>query len=533
MTAAIYARYSSDLQSERSIDDQVAACRSYAERHGLTGPFAIFSDAGLSGASMATRPQLQALLALVRGRKVRVVIAEALDRLSRDQADIALIHRAVKSAGARLLTLSEGEVGVMHIGLAGTMNHLYLEELARKTRRGLIGVAKSGRSAGGRCYGYRVVDGDVRGVREIDSAEAAIVVRIFQAYAAGASPLAICKALNGEGVRAPRGGVWRVTALNGSPAARDGLLAQELYRGRIVFNRRAYSKDPETGRRRATLNPDAEWIVRDAPELRIVPERLWLAVQARRQALSLAPAPHLRKRPKRLLSGLVRCGLCGAPFTIVGKESLGCAAVRATGICDQRRTYAPRRLERRVLAGLKAHLLAPELIGEAVRAYHEEMRAAAQERARLRGEIDRDLAEARRRAERIAGKIIDAEGPSPTLAAQLRETEQRIAALEGALALEPAPDVVAMHPAAADLYRARISDLDAALNAPHASLETREAIRDLIERIDLTPDAGEPDGWRVTVFGQLGALLDLASGQQRPSVKLGAGAGFEPTTFRL
>ena len=94
MITAIYARYSSDLQNERSIDDQIAACQEYAARCGIAGAFDVYADAALSGASMATRPQLLALMAAVRARRVSAVITEAIDRLSRDQADVHLIRRA-------------------------------------------------------------------------------------------------------------------------------------------------------------------------------------------------------------------------------------------------------------------------------------------------------------------------------------------------------------------------------------------------------------------------------------------------------
>jgi site-specific DNA recombinase len=78
----------------------------------------------------------------------------------------------------RLVTVSEGEIGDLHIGLKGAMNALYLKDLADKTRRGLEGRVRAGRSGGGRCYGYDVVPGEERGGRVINEDEAAVVRRI-------------------------------------------------------------------------------------------------------------------------------------------------------------------------------------------------------------------------------------------------------------------------------------------------------------------------------------------------------------------
>jgi site-specific DNA recombinase len=180
MKVALYARYSSDNQRDASIEDQLRLCRVKAEREG----WAIvdsYTDRAISGASLL-RPGVQELIADALKRRFDVIVTESLDRLSRDQEDIAGLYKRMRFAGVSIVTLSEGEVSELHIGLKGTMGALYLKDLADKTRRGLRGRVEKGRSGGGLCFGYDVVptaDPDDRGGRSINQAEAAVVQRIF------------------------------------------------------------------------------------------------------------------------------------------------------------------------------------------------------------------------------------------------------------------------------------------------------------------------------------------------------------------
>jgi site-specific DNA recombinase len=149
------------------------------------------------------------------------VLGEALDRISRDQADVATLFKHLRFAGVQIVTLAEGEISELHVGLKGTMNALFLKDVAMKTHRGLRGRVEKGKAGGGLCYGYRVVkkldaNGEpIRGDREIIAEEAATVRRIFRAFAAGRSPKAIAAELNKEGIPGPLGRAW-VTPASGA-----------------------------------------------------------------------------------------------------------------------------------------------------------------------------------------------------------------------------------------------------------------------------------------------------------------------------
>jgi len=190
--AVIYARYSSDLQSNASIEDQVRLAKRLITDQNMELT-QTYTDHGISGASLL-RPGYQQLLSDARTGMFDIVVAESIDRLSRDQEHIAAFHKAMNFAGVSVITTSEGAINELHIGLKGTMSALYLKDLADKTRRGLEGRIRKGKSGGGLCYGYRVdhkryEDGSIaRGDRRIDETEAEIVLRIFEEYNAGQSP---------------------------------------------------------------------------------------------------------------------------------------------------------------------------------------------------------------------------------------------------------------------------------------------------------------------------------------------------------
>jgi site-specific DNA recombinase len=135
--------------------------------------------------------------------------------------------------------------------------------------RGLQGRIVQGLPGGGICYGYDLVPGET-GTRRINASEANVVKRIFRDYSAGLSPRAIARRLNQEDIAGPSGGPWRDTTIRGHFGRGTGISNNELYVGRLVWNRVTYRKDPTTGRRRWRHNPTEKWIVQEVPALRIL-----------------------------------------------------------------------------------------------------------------------------------------------------------------------------------------------------------------------------------------------------------------------
>ena len=92
--------------------------------------------------------------------------------------------------------------------------------------------------------------------------------------------------MNREGIKAPSGGDWGSSTINGNRQRGIGILNNELYVGRLVWNRLRYIKDPATGKRLSRLDPEADWIGQEVPDLRIVDQDLWDRVKTRQKAIT-------------------------------------------------------------------------------------------------------------------------------------------------------------------------------------------------------------------------------------------------------
>ncbi len=561
---ALYARYSSDNQRDASIEDQFRICREQAKREKwkIVGTY---KDAGISGASMILRPGIQALLQDAQAGQFDIVLAEALDRISRDQADVATLFKHLKFAGVPIVTLAEGEISELHVGLKGTMNALFLKDLAAKTHRGIRGRVEEGKSGGGLCYGYKVVKqldacGDpIRGDREINEAEAIVVRRVFRDFAAGIAPRTIARTLNEEGVPGPGGKPWGDTTIRGHVKRGTGLVNNELYIGRLIWNRLRYIKDPSTGKRVSRLNPESEWIVKDVPELRIVDDELWQAVRERQGEIAekfVNVAEGVRKhhrknklngarRPRTLLSGLIFCGGCGGPYSLRGPQRYACSNHISKGTCDNSRSIRQDELEARVLAGLKDRMMAPEIVEDAMRAYAEETNLLNRERRTNSDAWKAELVKTEKQIAQIVKAITDGMY-HPSMKEKMTGLEARREELTTLLADAPAgtPDIL---PSAATVYAKNVTALTKALNRKEERQEASQELRALIEKIVLTPGPERGEVF-ATLHGDLATILEWTERQAigkatkttKPAagatgwlVSVVAGAGFEPAAFRL
>jgi site-specific DNA recombinase len=556
---ATYARYSSEMQSAASIDDQQRICHRLAEQNGWVVIRDYFDEA-ISGVSRE-RPGYQRLLTDARLGLFDVVIAESLDRISRDQEDTAHFYKQLAYRGIQIVTNSQGPISEMHIGFSGAVSAVFLKDLAAKVHRGLEGRVRKGKSAGGVSFGYRVTrafreDGTkVTGEREINAEEAAIVQRIFREYNAGRSARAIAAGLNADKIPLATGkgnGVWGPSTISGNWKRGTGILNNELYIGRLVWNRQTFVKDPDTRRRQARLNPPEQWIVEDVPELRIIDDALWHRVKARQSAIRADMNPAgvqagpLRlenaRRPSYLFSGLLKCDCCGTSYTLINKTRYGCVAARNKGaaICTNRATITRDIVEERVLTGLRESLLHPALITTFVEEYRRAFNAEAAGADAARKKASRDLAQLDKKISNITAAIEDGMY-QPSLKDRMAELEHEKRRLTDYLAQSPEPPALRLHPSLSEVYRRKIFDLSSALQDPGLKAEATEALRGLVSEIRLIPDPEAANGHQIELAGDLAGILalgDIEATKPARFARVGsetmvAGVGFEPTTFRL
>jgi site-specific DNA recombinase len=539
--AAIYARFSTDLQNERSIEDQIALCRNYAVREGMDVT-EVYEDRARSGGSILGRDGLLRLMDRARDRSFEVIIVEALDRLSRDMEDLAGIHKRLSFLGIEIRAVHEGVVNTVLVGLRGLVGQLYREDNAHKVRRGQAGRVRQGRSAGGLSYGYAPVAGD-RGRRVIVENEAKIIRRIFEEYVTGRTPRDIARDLNRDSVPPPRGRVWNASTINGNMQRGTGILQNELYAGRLVWNKLRMVKDPDSGKRLSRPNPESEWQSVETSDLAIVSGSLFEEAQQRKKARGRTHPSHQR-RPRHLLSGLLRCGACGAGMSTNGKDKSGrtrirCSAANENGTCRDARTFYLETVENAVLAGLQAEMRDPRVIAEYVRAYHEERKRLAAQADAKRARLDRRLGELNREIARLVDAIAKGHGDPAVLgprSTELNEERKRIS-IELTTSEKPS-EVVSLHPAVLARYEEQLVELRNALSKGirAGDSDAAEAIRELIETVTVFRDHSRPGGVTVEIAGRLNALLgEQAYPNKVRGVwgKMVAEEGFEPPTHGL
>ena len=189
------------------------------------------------------------------------------------------------------------------------------------------------------------------------------MVRIFTEFAEGKSPRKIAIGLSRDGIPTPKGDCnWGHQSLK---QARSGILQNELYIGKFVWNRRHNDRNPDTGKiSKPAASPD-DLIVTDVPHMRIIDQRLWDKTREILEARSpTRPAGHVVERTEHLLGGLLQCGACGGHMRIAKKSRAGhqlaiCAAADARNACSNSRSYNMETLRLEIINGIEKHLMDP------------------------------------------------------------------------------------------------------------------------------------------------------------------------------
>ncbi len=548
LVAAILARKSTEqvgvTDEQRSVTRQIEQARAYALARGwVVRDEDIFVDDGISGAEFRKRPGLTRLLNALRPRPpFQVLVMSEESRLGREQIETAYVIKQILDAGVRLFyylddrerTLDSAAEKVL-LSLAGFASEMERERAQQRTHDALLRLARGGFVTGGKVYGYDNVRASTPGPtggthraparRVINPAQATVVHRIFKWCAEGWGITRIAKQLNAEGISPPRGGEhgWAPTAIR-------EILYNELYRGRVLWNRT--KKAHRRGTKTQETRPPSDVVDVELPECRIVSDELWEAAHAaldRRasvfvpqvRAMSEAePIPQLTPPSPYLLSGLARCVWCGGPIIAMSRHHgrrrgyfYGCAHnwKRGPAICANN-LHLPQAVLDEAVPDAMLQALDDELVEAAVAQAFARLTETAAQTADRRPMLEGEIVEARRREQRLAEAI--SHGTSGDVAPEallsaLRAEETRRKSLEEQLATLPESTAVVSldRDRVARELRTRADDVRGVLRRQGA--QAREALGTLlVDRVDCTPVlVAGIRGYAFTGDGTFGGLL--------------------------
>ena len=370
--AVAYARFSSDLQREESIEAQTRAIQKYCDDNGFV-LLTVFADRGISGTS-DKRPEFQKMISTATKGDVDAVIVHKLDRFARNRYDSAFYKNILKKNNVKLISVLENlqdspESVILESVIEG-MNEYYSLNLSREVRKGLQENALECKVTGGPpALGYSVDRNTQKYI--INEYEAEAVRLIFRMYLEGYSYTEIIDILNNKGYRTRRG----------IPFAKNSLYAilrNERYTGVYIYVKDSTKNPKGKYVRHGEYDPDA--VIRIPGGIpAIISEDDFHRVQAKMKERQHKAAKFSAKQ-EYLLSGKIYCGECGSPYAGNSRKPRPDHPLYISYKCTRRNQRDTKcnnpeinrdKLERLVLERLSEVLFNPDVIPRLVEQYNE------------------------------------------------------------------------------------------------------------------------------------------------------------------
>jgi DNA invertase Pin-like site-specific DNA recombinase len=380
--AVIYARYSSHSQRDVSIDQQIRACKLFAERQSIE-VVEIYDDRATTGTN-DRRPAFQRMIKDADRADWQFVIVYSLDRFARDRYDSAVYKRRLKECGVKVLSamenISDDPTGILMESLLEGLAEYYSKELSRKIKRGMEDNASKCLCNGQVPFGYRRGED---GKFAIDEAEAPIVQEIYRRIRDGARICDIIHDMNERGIRTKHGKLWSKSTFN-------RLLSNERYTGVYIY------KDIRV--------PGGIPRIIDQPLFDAVQLILHTKKNPRKNA-AIEGAPQRRRQENGIyyLTGKLYCGHCHSPMVGVSGHGKGgatyyyytCKGKRTEHSC-QKKNVNRDFIEMFIAAALKETMLndkAIRILADAAVRYQQQKSPSAElESLQLRaGEIKKSI----------------------------------------------------------------------------------------------------------------------------------------------
>ena len=426
--AAFYARVSSDRQDvDLSVSAQLRALKDYARANGYSVARQYVDEA--ESGRVADRPQFREMIE--EGSKpnapFEVILVWKFSRFTRKREHAVAFKSMLRRKGIRVVSITEhaddSPTGKLMEAIIESVDEFYSENLAEDVTRGMREAASRGFFLGSKApFGYRrvkVSDGmKERPTLEVDTATTPVVREIFESSLRGNGLKEICKTLNGRGI-----------TNSGKHRNKGGLhylLTNEAYTGTAVWGRTTKvekAQDP--------VRVEGAW-----PAL--VSRELFDAVQQAMRGRAPKVQRPGRVGSKFLLSGLLKCGVCGRPYSGQGAKSgqfayyvCGTLFREGAGTCSARYLNAPR-LEAFVVEKIRERILTEETIVALVTMVAEEIDAMAGELSGRLEVVEAELGDVRKRLEKLYEAIETSELTLEVLSPRIFSLRHREEQLEAA-----------------------------------------------------------------------------------------------------
>ena len=281
----IYARYSSDKQTENSIDGQLRICHEYCKQKGFT-VVGEYIDRAMSGTD-DNRPDFQRMIKDAEKQRFAFIIVYRFDRFMRNRYDSAIYKKRLEQFGVRVLSTAEqvtdGDEGIILESIYEAMDEAYSRRLSRIVKRGMRELAEKGLWTGGNIpLGYKVEDKRL----VIDEHGARAVRIMYEMIAEGKTKTQVANYLNSQGFRTTKGKLWNVSNLASS-------LSNTMYYGDYTYIDEVQGNIP-----------------RECPA--IITKEIYDKVQAVLEKNKKMYGRKTNESVDYMLSGKLFCGYCGA-----------------------------------------------------------------------------------------------------------------------------------------------------------------------------------------------------------------------------
>lgn len=465
--AAVYARYSSDMQSADSADDQIARIR-YRLKHGqirsqkfFGNPIEIsnewvLKDEAQSG-RIAARDGYEAILQGIRSKSFDIIIVDDLSRLTRSLGNLLGLYDMLKWYEVELISIcdgisSEDPSAKTFFTVKGMVNDFSNDIHAERVIRGMEMRVLNGLSCGDYPYGYDSVATKFENAKGkptpshfkiiINESEAQIIRRIFQMYNMGLGYSRIAKALNEDKVPSPSAAYAKSGQVTSwSNQSIQNILKNQKYAGIWRWKKTKIGINPESKSKAAKNRPSTDWVSHNGStdireDLKIIDQETWELVQKKISENKKFPTSERQKGrwanravmlPDHPFSGLLECGECHSNFSLVsGRHGgyYGCNSAHRKGTCGNKKLISANRIVEAVLTVIKQDLIKPEVIKDAVKRYNQVLQQKTNTAPQRMKQIEQELGLIEQELGKLVQVIISGNA-SETINLAIREREDR------------------------------------------------------------------------------------------------------------